>query len=99
LVRITVPAGLSWPSYHIEPTALCACATPCITPLNGCPAGWPQTYRAIKQASDSVISIPSQCIIMAKAGMGPQGKPGGRMQYIANVILKINVKIGGSNCK
>ena len=60
-----------------------------------------QVYRTIKQASDSAMGIPSQCIVMEKAGLGRNARDKGdsaRMQYVANVIMKMNVKLGGSNC-
>ena len=62
-------------------------------------------YREVKQAGDGAeryggIGCPTQCIVSQKAkiftlGRGPPG--GGQLQYIANVGLKINAKIGGYN--
>jgi Piwi domain len=53
-------------------------------------------YRAIKQASDSELGVPSQCIIARKAGIGER-EPRGQAQYIANVAMKVNSKLGGHN--
>lgn len=47
--------------------------------------------------SDSQLGIPSQCFVKSKAGIGSQ--PKGRLQYCANLAMKINQKLGGVNCK
>lgn len=52
-------------------------------------------YRGIKQIGDSYLGIPTQCIVASKAKIGQE--PRGQMQYIANVALKVNAKLGGSN--
>ncbi|KAJ1967764.1 hypothetical protein IWQ62_001650 [Dispira parvispora] len=46
-------------------------------------------YGEIKRVSDTVLSIPTQCMRLANLKKGPQ--------YIANVLLKVNVKLGGAN--
>jgi eukaryotic translation initiation factor 2C len=53
------------------------------------------TYRDVKQTSDSLLGIPSQCMVAAKIGLGRP--PRGREQYIANVAMKVNAKLGGRN--
>mmetsp|Transcript_21084 Transcript_21084/g.56253 ORF Transcript_21084/g.56253 Transcript_21084/m.56253 type:complete len:429 (+) Transcript_21084:1194-2480(+) len=49
-----------------------------------------KVYNRIKLASDSVLGIPSQCMQASKAA---RANP----QYIANVQLKVNLKLGGKN--
>ncbi|KAJ1650826.1 hypothetical protein IWQ61_008466 [Dispira simplex] len=46
-------------------------------------------YGEVKRVSDTVLNIPTQCMRLANLKKGPQ--------YIANVLLKINVKLGGAN--
>ena len=54
------------------------------------------TYQAVKQASDSAYSVPTQCFVAQKAGVGRSSPPPkGRLQYVANLALKINVKVRG----
>lgn len=53
-------------------------------------------YKEVKQTSDSLLGIPSQCIVARKAGIGDRN-PRGQLQYIANVALKMNAKVGGVN--
>lgn len=56
-------------------------------------------YKLIKAASDRKVGVVSQVIVAASAGVGRrnQAKQRGRPQYIANVSLKINQKLGGKN--
>ncbi|GAB4819183.1 hypothetical protein N2152v2_006229 [Parachlorella kessleri] len=56
-----------------------------------------QLYKEVKQATDSTLGIPSQCIVARKAGIG--APPKGRAQYCANVAMKVNTKLGGVNMK
>lgn len=62
----------------------------CVLPDTGA-----ELYRSIKQIGDSYLGIATQCIVASKAKIGQE--PRGQMQYIANVALKINAKLGGSN--
>ena len=48
-------------------------------------------YNEVKQATDSHLSIVSQCFVMAKASIGPRAQLRGRMQYAANLALKVGV--------
>jgi hypothetical protein len=43
--------------------------------------------------------VPSQCIVTRSAGIGPNTEPRGRLQYCANVALKINAKLDGINVR
>lgn len=52
-------------------------------------------YQEIKRASDSTLGIPTQCLVGGKAGIGDQRGP--KKQYLANVAMKINSKLGGVN--
>ncbi|GMH42602.1 hypothetical protein BSKO_10521 [Bryopsis sp. KO-2023] len=52
-------------------------------------------YRAVKHAGNSTLGIPTQCFVASKAGIGCQ--PRGRLQYLANLGMKINHKVGGVN--
>ncbi|GBF95153.1 hypothetical protein Rsub_07737 [Raphidocelis subcapitata] len=64
------------------------------------PSKGKDTYQAVKQAGDSECSVPTQCFVAAKAGVGRSSPPPkGRMQYAANLALKINTKVGGTNVK
>ncbi|CAG8550642.1 41959_t:CDS:10 [Gigaspora margarita] len=47
-------------------------------------------YRAIKYTADTVIGVPSQCVQVDKVGKTSK-------QYCANIALKINLKLGGTN--
>jgi eukaryotic translation initiation factor 2C len=55
-------------------------------------------YREVKQAGDSHLGVPTQCVVAQKAKIGskPEYKRG-QVQYIANVALKVNAKLGGRN--
>lgn len=53
-------------------------------------------YKQIKQSSDSDLGIPSQCVVARAAGIGVR-EPRGQLQYIANVAMKVNSKLGGHN--
>lgn len=44
-----------------------------------------------------VLGIPTQCFVASKAGIGCQ--PRGRLQYLANLGMKINHKVGGINTR
>lgn len=57
-------------------------------------------YAEVKQAGDSILSIPTQCVVCPKAGIGRDAMPPkGRLQYVANLALKVNAKMGGVNVK
>jgi len=44
--------------------------------------------------------VPTQCFVAQKAGVGRSSPPPkGRLQYVANLALKINVKVGGTNVR
>lgn len=47
------------------------------------------SYGDIKRVSDTVLGIPSQCVLSKNLSKGPQ--------YCANVCLKINMKLSGKN--
>ncbi|GAN01273.1 translation initiation factor 2C [Mucor ambiguus] len=49
-----------------------------------------QLYGEIKRITDTVIGIPSQCLQSKHVANA-------KKQYCANVALKVNVKLGGSN--
>lgn len=56
-------------------------------------------YKHIKFTSDRKVGVISQVIVAASAGIGRRNehKIRGRLQYTANVSLKINQKLGGKN--
>lgn len=57
-------------------------------------------YALVKQAGDSLIGIRTQCFAADKAGMGRNARPPkGRLQYCANIAMKVNTKMGGVNVK
>jgi eukaryotic translation initiation factor 2C len=57
-------------------------------------------YAMVKQAGDSALGIRTQCFAADKAGIGRNARPPkGRLQYCANVAMKINTKMGGVNVK
>eukprot|EP00878_Enallax_costatus_P011253 GHUV01011750.1.p1 GENE.GHUV01011750.1~~GHUV01011750.1.p1 ORF type:complete len:582 (+),score=200.21 GHUV01011750.1:324-2069(+) len=57
-------------------------------------------YALVKQAGDSLLGVRTQCFAADKAGVGLNARPPrGRIQYCANVALKINAKMGGVNVK
>jgi hypothetical protein len=53
------------------------------------------TYSEVKYVGDVLVGVPTQCV-QRKQFVGFKGKSAND-QYLANVILKINSKIGGSN--
>jgi eukaryotic translation initiation factor 2C len=58
-------------------------------------AGKSSYYDKVKQASDSFIGVPSQCISSPKASIGNGQKPDD--QFLANLAMKINAKLAGVN--
>ncbi|RHZ45603.1 hypothetical protein Glove_668g20 [Diversispora epigaea] len=50
-------------------------------------------YRAIKYTTDTVLGVPSQCVQLAKVLKTKSVMK----QYCANIALKINLKLGGTN--
>lgn len=56
-------------------------------------------YQEVKLASDAVLGLPSQVLVAAAAGVGSKAQPRGRLQYCANLGLKINAKMGGVNVR
>ncbi|KAF9214952.1 Eukaryotic translation initiation factor 2C [Podila verticillata] len=57
----------------------------CVLPTTGAPL-----YAEIKRITDTVLGVASQCLQMRHVKMP-------KKQYCANVCLKINLKLGGSN--
>lgn len=57
----------------------------CVLPNTGAPL-----YAEIKRVTDTVLGVASQCLQMRQVKTP-------KKQYCANVCLKINVKLGGSN--
>lgn len=57
----------------------------CVLPNTGVPL-----YAEIKRVTDTVLGVTSQCLQMRQVKTP-------KKQYCANVCLKINVKLGGSN--
>ncbi|KAF9400454.1 Eukaryotic translation initiation factor 2C, partial [Podila epigama] len=57
----------------------------CVLPNTGTPL-----YAEIKRVTDTVIGVASQCLQMKHVKAA-------KTQYCANVCLKVNVKLGGSN--
>ncbi|GFR49920.1 hypothetical protein Agub_g12029, partial [Astrephomene gubernaculifera] len=55
-------------------------------------------YQEVKRVSDMELGIPSQVVAGNKAKVGTTARGGG-VQYCANVVLKINNKLGGVNVK
>jgi len=54
-----------------------------------------ELYRAIKIAGDHHHGIVTQCLVASSAGITRD--PRGQDQYIANVAMKVNAKLGGTN--
>eukprot|EP00210_Caulerpa_lentillifera_P004611 g4397.t1 len=52
-------------------------------------------YQEFKRAAEGTLGITTQCIVAHNAGIGRP--PRNRMQYLANVAMKINQKLGGVN--
>ncbi|KAF8058950.1 AGO1 [Scenedesmus sp. PABB004] len=63
------------------------------------PARSPALYQEVKLASDGVLGLPSQVLVAPVAGVGRGAVPRGRLQYCANLGLKINAKLGGINMR
>jgi len=59
------------------------------------------TYNAVKSAAELDIGVQTQCLInkwrLGQDGGGKQGGP--NHQFIANLVQKINAKLGGRNSK
>lgn len=58
-----------------------------------------QLYTEVKMASDAALGLPSQVLVAPVAGVGKGVAPRGRLQYCANLGLKINAKMGGVNMR
>ena len=58
-------------------------------------------YNDVKALGDAELGLPTQCIAANKAGLGTEApiQAKGRSQYLANVAMKINAKLGGLNVK
>ena len=56
-------------------------------------------YQEVKLASDAALGLPSQVLVAPTAGVGRGIQPRGRLQYCANLGLKINAKMGGVNVR
>ncbi|GAX81360.1 hypothetical protein CEUSTIGMA_g8791.t1 [Chlamydomonas eustigma] len=56
-----------------------------------------ELYRQVKIASDTIFGVPSQCFVKEKAGFGGPKDESKLVQYLANVALKVNAKLGGVN--
>jgi hypothetical protein len=56
-------------------------------------------YSEVKLASDAALGLPSQVMVAPTAGVGRGAAPRGRLQYCANLGLKINAKLGGVNMR
>ncbi|MCJ1420408.1 hypothetical protein MMC32_006765 [Xylographa parallela] len=54
----------------------------------------PQIYKVLKSVCEVEFGIPSQVMIVEKAL-----KDKGQMQYLGNIALKVNCKLGGMNSK
>ena len=52
-------------------------------------------YREVKRIAERDLGVTTQCFVAKSAGIG--FPPKGRMQYLANLAMKINHKIGGVN--
>ncbi|KAK9840859.1 hypothetical protein WJX84_012195 [Apatococcus fuscideae] len=55
-------------------------------------------YEPVKRAGDSLLGIVSQGFCADKAGVG-QPSRGKREQYLSNLAMKVNAKLGGKNCQ
>lgn len=55
----------------------------------------PHPYQEFKRVAEGVLGVVTQCIVAKNAGIG--SPPKGRMQYLANVAMKVNQKLGGVN--
>jgi hypothetical protein len=56
-------------------------------------------YSEVKLASDAALGLPSQVMVAPTAGVGRGAAPRGRLQYCANLGMKINAKLGGVNMR
>lgn len=63
----------------------------------------PTIYKVIKREMDSAMGVISQVIVAGKAsGLGRAGEQtpaSSQLQYVANVGLKVNHKLGGHNMR
>ena len=70
---------------------------------NTMPCADPTIYKVIKREMDSTMGIVSQVIVAGKAsGLGRSGEQtshSNMLQYVANVGLKVNHKLGGANMR
>jgi eukaryotic translation initiation factor 2C len=53
-------------------------------------------YGTIKKITDTVLGLPSQCVWLKHFSNISQSRPT-QMNYLCNVIMKVNVKLGGVN--
>lgn len=90
---------------HPEPEApnayLCGGPHPHVTCANS--AADPTIYKVIKREMDSAKGVISQVIVAGKASgigrAGEQTSASSQLQYVANVGLKVNHKLGGHNMR
>lgn len=54
-----------------------------------------QPYQDFKRVAEGQLGVTTQCFVGRNAGIGCQ--PRSRMQYLANLAMKINQKLGGIN--
>eukprot|EP00210_Caulerpa_lentillifera_P001708 g1641.t1 len=55
----------------------------------------PYPYQDFKRVAEGALGVVTQCIVARNAGIG--SPPKGRKQYLANLAMKINQKLGGVN--